>query len=190
MRIYLIRHGKPEVDPGMCYGRTDLAVQAGEHARVLVECISDLPTDAPIFSSPLRRCSELATRIAASIGRTEVEYDPRLMEMYFGDWEMRRWDDIAHAEVDAWARDVVHARPGGGESVFEVAQRVHAFHTELQGRRVDAAIVVCHAGTMRLLTRCVRGEAPLDMARAAAAAPHTIAYGELAILDCQSDNLG
>lgn len=155
---------------------------------MLADCIDRLPEGAPVISSPLRRCSELATHIAASIGSADVEHDSRLMEMYFGDWEMRSWDDIAQAEVDAWARDVVHARPGGGESVFDVAHRVHAFHADLQGRRHDAAIVVCHAGTMRLLMHCVRGEAPLEMARAAAAAPHTIAYGELVILDCQSNN--
>lgn len=188
MLLYLIRHGQPEVASGVCYGRTDLAVRPEEHARVLTACVPALPVHAPVISSPLRRCSELAARIAASLGHATVEHDDRLMEMHFGDWEMRAWDNIPRDEVDAWANDVVHARPGGGESVFDVARRVHAFHADLQARQHDAAIVVCHAGTMRLLAHCVRGASPLAMAHAAAATPHAIAYGELVMLDCQSHN--
>jgi alpha-ribazole phosphatase len=188
MRLYLIRHPQPEVAPGICYGSTDLAVSANEHARVLAALVPKLPRAIPIFSSPLRRCSELAALFAASLGCSAVEHDPRLVEMHFGAWEMRAWTDIPRAEIDAWTQNLTGYRPGGGETVLEMARRVHAFHADLHRRKLDAAIVICHAGTLRLLSRCVQGEGPDAMAQAAASGKHRIAYGELLVFDCQSDN--
>ena len=46
-----------------------------------------------------------------------MRFDARLAELDFGHWEMQSWDGIPRAEVDAWAADVAHYRPGGGESV-------------------------------------------------------------------------
>ncbi len=184
MRLYVIRHGRPEVAPGLCYGSTDLVVSEHEQARVLQDLAPKLPHKAPVFSSPLRRCSALAARLAPSVGCAAVEHDGRLAEIHFGAWEMRAWDTIPQTEIEAWANDLVGFRPGGGESVLEVAQRVRAFHRDLQERQLAAAIVVCHAGTLRLLMKCTAGETPFAMAKAAASAPHQIAYGELVILDC------
>lgn len=47
--------------------------------------------------------------------------------MGFGAWEMRAWNAIPRAEVDAWAADLLHYRPDGGENVLDMACRVAAF---------------------------------------------------------------
>lgn len=88
--------------------------------------------------------------------------------MDFGAWELCSWPDVARAEVDAWAADLLDYRPGGGETVREVARRVQSFLDELQ----HDAIVVCHAGTMRLMAAIAAGE-PLQQA---AARPNHIKY--------------
>ncbi len=77
-------------------------------------------------------------------------------------------------------------RPGGGESVRAMAHRVCAFYDELQATQchVPDIIVICHAGTMRLLAARARGLAPEAMAQDAAREPHAIAYGETVLLDC------
>lgn len=174
-RAHLVRHFAPVVAPGVCYGRSDLAVDPAVHERMLPGLRARLPLQAALFSSPLQRCAQLAHSLPCA----SLNIDARLAELDFGAWEMRAWDDIARAEIDAWAADPVHFRPGGGESVFDMALRVHAFHADLIRAAAHEAIVVCHAGTMRLLAACRAGATPLEMAREAARQPHRIAYGEV-----------
>jgi alpha-ribazole phosphatase len=50
--------------------------------------------------------------------------------------------------------------------------------------QAPAAIVICHAGTIRLLLARARGLALDAMALEAAQRPHAIGYGETVILDC------
>jgi alpha-ribazole phosphatase len=184
MRLYLVRHARPDVDTGICYGSTDLHVAPEEHAGVLATLTPALPKSLPVFSSPLRRCGELAVQLAAALDSGAVIHDARLVEIHFGAWEMRAWNDIPRAEIDAWSADLHTYRPGGGESVLQAAQRVHAFLEDLRRRQLDSAIVVCHAGTIRLLTACREHASPLDAALHAARTSHKIGYGELILLDC------
>lgn len=184
MRLYLVRHPKPLVAADTCYGCTDLTVSAEEHARVLALLTPNLPEQTSLFCSPLQRCAVLADSLAEALDCAPAIHDARLAEMYFGDWEMRAWSDIPRIEIDAWANDIAQFRPGGGENVLQMAQRVSAFHDDLLRCGQDRAIVICHAGTMRLLLACQRGLPLAEMARYAARTPHKIAYGELMILDC------
>lgn len=178
MRLYLVRHLRPMVATGVCYGRSDPAVDARVHAEALPELRSQVPRGVPVFSSPLLRCAVLANALGA-----DVRIDARLAELDFGAWEMRSWDDIARAEVDAWAADLAMYRPGGGESVYEMATRISDIYDDLMRMRLPAAVLVCHAGTIRLLAARARGLDPVAMAHQAAAHPHAIAYGEVVILD-------
>lgn len=184
MRLYLVRHPKPLVAAGTCYGGNDLAVPAEEQARVLSALCATLPEREPVFCSPLQRCAVLADRLADALHAGPAIHDARLAEMSFGSWEMRAWEQIPRAEIDAWADDLVHYRPGGGENVLQAAQRVRAFHDDLKQSRRECAIVICHAGTMRLMMACQHGLPHAEMALRAARLPHTIAYGELIVLDC------
>ncbi|MEC4722184.1 histidine phosphatase family protein [Noviherbaspirillum sp. CPCC 100848] len=190
MRLYLLRHGKPSIEPGHCYGSTDLAVPIGEQERVIdaiLPLLSRLPPGVPIYTSPLRRCRELAAALAGRLMLRKPVIDARLAEMHFGAWEMQPWDRIPRAEVDAWAADLTGYRPGGGERVLDVAARVGAFLADLPPADADgdAAVIVAHAGTMRLLKECVRGGPTRDIGLRAAQSRHDIAYGELLILECR-----
>lgn len=178
MRLHLVRHPAPLVAQGTCYGRSDVAAETLAPAA-LARLRASLPPGAPLYSSPLRRCAEFAQ--ALGLGAPII--DARLAELDFGQWEMRRWDAIARSEIDAWAADVACYRPGGGECVADMARRVAAFCDALAQAPQAEAIVVCHAGTMRLLAACRHGLSPADMARAAAANAHAIAYGALLTLD-------
>lgn len=184
MRLYLVRHPQPLIAPGICYGSTNLSVAADELARVVAALSATLPQNAALFSSPLRRCAELASTLATSLAGASLTFDARLVEIDFGAWEMQRWDAIPRAEIDAWAKDMAAYRPGGGESVLHMAGRIAAFYAELVRQRRECAIVICHAGTMRLLHACHAGLSLPDMALHAARTPHQIAYGATLILDC------
>lgn len=166
MKLTLVRHPQPDVAPGVCYGSTDLAIAAGHLQRTLATL--QLPAGLPVYSSPLRRCAELAARLSPA-----PRHDARLAEMHFGAWEMRPWDAIPRADIDAWAADMVNYHPGGGESVLQMATRISAFYASLDGD----AIIVCHAGAMRLLVARHAGLAPAEMALQAAQSAHQIPYG-------------
>ncbi|CAH0318484.1 hypothetical protein SRABI118_05141 [Massilia sp. Bi118] len=103
--------------------------------------------------------------------------------MDFGRWEMQSWDAIPRQEVDAWSADLLHYRPGGAECVLEVAQRVAAFLGDLRLAGHAQALLVGHAGTIRLLSAMRDGVTLEQAALDAAGTPHRIAYGELVMLD-------
>lgn len=175
MQLVLVRHPQPDLAPGICYGRADIStsIEAIEQVAAGLRA-AGLPGTLPVYASPLARCARLAAALDAS-----VTLDARLAEMDFGAWEMRAWDAIPRAEVDAWAADLLHYRPGGGENVLDVAHRVAAFRREL---RLPAVLVICHAGTIRLLSALQAGGSIEEAALRAASSPHRIGYGEIIML--------
>jgi alpha-ribazole phosphatase len=194
MRLYLIRHPKPLIPAGICYGSSDVGVDSQAIDDVMrrldapapsagVLASAGLPKGLDIYSSPLQRCAGLARRVAKSFDCPSVVFDERLVEMHFGHWELRGWDDIPRCEVDAWAGDTTQYRPGGGESVMDMAQRVRAFYVDVSLKRRDA-IVVCHAGTIRMLLACQENEALGDIALGAVGCAVAIGYGDVVVVDC------
>ncbi|KER67088.1 alpha-ribazole phosphatase [Burkholderia cepacia] len=163
MDIVLIRHPAVGVEPGICYGRSDvpLAAPADVGAQAVRAHLSALGAPFPeqVWTSPLTRCASVAERLAQACD-VPLRCDADWQEMDFGAWEMRRWDDIDRAALDAWAADLMHACAHGGESVAQFAARV--------ARRADAVAqcdgpqwVVAHAGVIRAFASHVLG-VPLD----------------------------
>lgn len=160
MRLWIARHATPLVAAGLCYGALD--VQADEQAtlRAAQSLAQVLPHGIAVFSSPLRRCRQLADALQAL--RPDLAHwpDPRLREMDFGLWEGRPWDSITAAAMQAWTDDFEHHRPGGGESVSDFMQRVEqAWHDTLEAGS-DAAWIT-HAGVIRAVTLLQSGALPV-----------------------------
>lgn len=141
MQVFLIRHPRPVIEAGICYGRLD--VDCDDPRTVADELRSRLPDGVPLFSSPLQRALKLARELSPA-----VRVDRRLSEIDFGAWEGRRWDDIARGEIDAWAADVLSFAPPGGESVAALQARVLDFAASLDH---ESVAIVTHAGVMRVL---------------------------------------
>ena len=146
MHLTLVRHTRPLVPDGVCYGVTDLELAPtfeDEAARV----VDALPHVERLVTSPLRRCLRLAERIGAAQSLAPI-VDPRLKEMDFGTWEGIPWDAIPRDEMDAWAADFLHARPHGGESVHMLYERARSAIAEY--REIGLShIVVTHAGVIK-----------------------------------------
>lgn len=148
-----MRHPAPLVEPGICYGRIDVAL----HPDADVERMASDPLLAgskQVWTSPSRRCRQLAGRIAAALD-VPLSADPRLMELDFGDWEGKPWDDLPRAELDRWATDPIDFRAPGGESGAELIARITDFHARL----TQDCVVVSHGGPLRVLAALLRGEA-------------------------------
>lgn len=149
LRIW--RHPRAEGAAGRCIGQTDLAVDR-RRARRLAHRIRAEQRRAGgarvILTSPLRRAAEVG-RWLRRWGWTH-HIDARLSEVDFGRWDGRRWADIDPAELAAWTDEFLTHRPGGGESVAMLRERVRALLDDpaLAGQTVRA---VGHAGWLNAL---------------------------------------
>jgi alpha-ribazole phosphatase len=141
VQVFLIRHPRPLIDTGICYGRLDVA--GADPLPVAARLKPLLPPHTPVISSPLRRARQLAEALDP-----RARIDARLSEIDFGEWEGQRWDDIDRRALDAWAADVLDFTPPGGESVAALHRRAIAFAASLHGSRVA---LVAHAGVLRAL---------------------------------------
>ncbi len=150
----LIRHTRPDIDEGRCYGRLDIGLAAGWDAAVAA-CLAQVPPVVQLYSSPSRRCRILAEALARRDG-VEVQVDTRLSELDFGAWEGLPWSAIEVAALDAWAADLWHYAPGGGESLQDLWARIDQFRAALP-RDTAAVAVIAHHGPLRALAAQVEG---------------------------------
>lgn len=144
MEIYLIRHTEPHIEKGICYGQSDLEVADTFFAEV--ENIRQrLPSGIEeVYSSPSKRCRVLAAELFPS---HTIQYDDRLKELNFGEWEMQCWNEIDKVELSEWMADFVTVAPPGGESYAQLYERVTDFFYSLM--EVKKLAIVSHGGVIR-----------------------------------------
>jgi alpha-ribazole phosphatase len=151
MDIYLIRHTKTDTLKGLCYGQSDVALAKSflEEAYQLQQKLPELKSNSLAFSSPLTRCIKLAERLSDN-----VTTDARLLELDFGDWESRRFDDIDVDLLQQWTDNFVHVAPPNGESFIDLCQRTGSFWQDVvHGMRPapEQILIITHAGVIRAL---------------------------------------
>lgn len=154
MDCYLIRHTTPEVPEGVCYGQTDVppADSFDEEIGLLKAKLPELDGPA-VYSSPLVRCMKLAETLYP--GRVRLEED--LMELNFGRWEMKRWDEIPQDESAEWMEDWLHRAAPGGESYMEVSRRVVTAFEAIVDEDASPTVIVGHGGSLRIIVAHVLG---------------------------------
>lgn len=148
MDIYLIRHTKTAAEPGLCYGQSDieLADTFTEEANAVQRKLPALRPDCTIYTSPLTRCLKLAGKLSQNPAT-----DERLLELNFGDWEGRRFDDIEPELLRYWTEHFVEFPPPNGESFQDLYRRTGSFWQELLNFQAEQVVVVAHAGAIRAL---------------------------------------
>jgi alpha-ribazole phosphatase len=158
--LWLVRHARPLIESGICYGALDVAADrqsTEDAAHLLAEA---LPRSLPVRVSPARRCQQLAEALARLRGDLQFATDLRLAEMDFGQWEGVGWDQIPRAAMESWTADFGDHRFGGKESANEVIARVAEVWDAARGiSRDDMAvnssgalqgeIWITHAGVIR-----------------------------------------
>jgi len=161
VRIYLIRHTTPDIDEGLCYGQTDVGLArsfAQEKDGILAK-MHDAPDLERVYTSPLHRCVHLA----GVLNGLQVIVDERLLEINFGEWELKHWDGIDRRELDVWMADIVDQKPPGGESLRMLYQRVGEHIEQLRHEPFETVAVVTHAGVIRCFWAHVAGTPLKDL---------------------------
>lgn len=143
--VQVWRHPRAQGVAGRCIGHTDVAVDARKAKRV-ARCIQAFARRHRlphiVWTSDLQRSRHVGTWLARWGWQHHMA--PALREADFGEWDGRPWADIAVADIDAWAKDLAHTQPGGGESVAMLLTRAAS---ALQALPVQA-LVVSHGGWM------------------------------------------
>lgn len=174
MDVYLIRHTEVAVGRSVAYGQSDVDL-ADTYEEQRDRLMTHLPDESSaIFSSPLTRCRRLAEDLGSSLAsgsqvetapgqtmivdahRPAVQFDDRLKEFHFGDWEMVPWSDIGLDVLDSWMADFVNVPTPNGESFQDVFDRVSAFWRKqilpLANHPLrQPVVIVSHGGVIRAL---------------------------------------
>lgn len=158
MRLVLIRHAQPEMH-GRIYGRLDPALSATgrAQARALVAGLRGVQLEA-VYASPLRRALETAEPLARELG-VEVTIHPSLVDIDFGEWEGRRFEELEQSDPElyrSWMTQPTRTRFPGGENFGELQARVLAAFGEIR-RETASAAIVAHAGVNRIILGNVLG---------------------------------
>jgi alpha-ribazole phosphatase len=181
MELILIRHTRCDIAEGTCYGRLDVPL-AQTSADDIAHTLAQTPRVGLIFSSPSRRCHELALALAKR-DTCSIRPLPDLMELNFGEWEGKRWSEVPRELSDPWAEDPWHLAPPSGESESDLWTRVQRAATELQNAATPRIAVVSHGGPLRLL-QCLLTGTPVEQRWS-----RSIAWGGVVRIECTSQFL-
>ena len=154
--IYLLRHGAVEL-PGdgqryIGWQYVSLSDRRRQQAYSRGDRFADTDLEA-IYCSTLTRCLETARIIADCCGHRPQPL-PELREINLGSWEGRRLETIKTLYPQSYRQrgdQIADYRPPGGESFRDLQRRVwpafKAATRELRGQ----ALIVTHAGVIRVL---------------------------------------
>ena len=150
MEVIFIRHTSVDVPPGVCYGQTDVPLRNSFEQEAAVTS-GNLKSYRPkgrdfdyAYTSPLSRC----VRRATYCGYPDAERDNRIMEMNFGDWEMKNFDEISDPRLKEWYADYINVPATNGESFAIQYQRVASFLDELREKNYEKVAIFAHGGVL------------------------------------------
>lgn len=147
INVLLIRHGPTDWNvKGRIQGHTDVSLSAHGRAQVSHWSVPAEFREYLWFASPLTRAMETAQLLGAPDARPE----PRLMEMSWGRWEGRTWEEIGVddaavlAELETRGLDF---QPPEGESRRALTQRLRGWLSDVAARATPVAAVT-HRGVI------------------------------------------
>jgi alpha-ribazole phosphatase/probable phosphoglycerate mutase len=154
--ILLVRHAETDLKGTFC-GHSDPPLNNAGRAQLpaILDAIGNRPLEI-ILSSDLLRARQTAEVLAQHYG-AKLLLRPGLREIFFGEWEGLRWEQIEERDPSfarAWMKSFPSLTPPGGESILDFEARIRnelLYMSELA--RDSAVIVVTHAGVMRAMLK-------------------------------------
>ncbi len=153
--IFFVRHGQSIHNRDSIIGgqsESPLTELGIEQARSLAKITRDVHFDAA-YTSTLSRAYDTCNIICEGRKPTAKRLDD-LREQDYGDWEDKDYRDLVKSQPDMFKKfrkDPLHTRPGGGESLAEMAQRVRGvvFDKIIAEHEGQHILCVCHGGVIR-----------------------------------------
>jgi alpha-ribazole phosphatase len=147
MNLILVRHTTLDIAKGICYGHSDIAPSNNflQEASAVKEKLNGIEV-AQVYSSPLKRCKMLAEKC----GYSNIIEDQRLIELNFGDWELKPWNDIKGDYAEKWYKDYFNHPCPGGENFKDLSARIKSFIVEIKARSNGNVIAFTHSGPIRV----------------------------------------
>jgi probable phosphoglycerate mutase len=162
--IFLLRHGSHDRLNRILCGRmpgVSLSERGRAEARGAAERFAREALTA-LYASPLERTLETAELVAAATGLPIIT-DPDLIEVDYGEWTGRPFGELyADPHWQAWDQARGAGRPPGGESLFEVQQRMRRFLDRVLERHPGQRVLaVSHGDPIKSILAHATGM-PLD----------------------------
>lgn len=165
--ILLVRHGHSVTNQkGIFTGQTDVALSCIgiQQSALTAEFICKHYTVNKIYSSDLNRAVNTALPLAEKTNE-EIIKDKNLREIYGGDWEGKKVDDIMRQYPDeyaVWKNNIGLCRPPHGESVEELQKRAkEEFYKIAEENDGKTVAIFSHACFIRVL-QCLFINVPLS----------------------------
>ena len=148
--LVLVRHGVTDhtrerrFSGGLQSTNPGLSDEGRDQIRTTADWLAPLGerVDA-VVASPVRRARESGEILAERLG-VPLEEEPGFAEMEFGTWDGLTFDEVAATEraaLEKWLGSL-DERPGGGESLVMVQERVLAALERLLARHAGRTVVV------------------------------------------------
>jgi probable phosphoglycerate mutase len=153
-RIALLRHFSTAWNQDdRLQGRQDIPLNDAARKSLRRLAIPEPWRSARLIASPLVRAVETARILARG---QPIAYDPRLVEMNYGEWEGKRRRELladpesGYVHIEQWGW---HLRPPGGESPRDVWERVRPLLAEIASDASPALLIVHRALARVILAR-------------------------------------
>jgi probable phosphoglycerate mutase len=197
--MLLIRHGEsaayvPGEPMPLCDGHGDPPLhpagrdQAEKVARRLIETGEEIRA---IYATTLQRTVQTATPLATQLG-LEIRIEPRLREVFLGDWEggeyrlrMAQRDPVAVASVERQRWDLIP----GAEPAEDFARRVREGLEAIAAAHPDEVVaVVVHGGVIgEILRQATKSEAFAFVGADNASISHVVVGPDRWMVRCFND---
>ena len=168
--LYLVRHGQSESNLAKVFtgqGNTALTELGFRQAERTAEYLSRFPITR-IYSSSLLRARQTAEVFARRVGLPVVESDA-LKELNAGLWEGHFYSELPILFPEThriWEERLGLARPDGGESIVELADRVYReIDKILAENRGEQIAIFTHATPVRVMGARWMGIPPTELER-------------------------
>lgn len=164
--ILLIRHGESEANRlGFFAGQTDVALEEKglEQAKITADFIARTYQVDAVYASDLRRAYDTGLATAQLVGQ-EVRKEPRMREIYAGQWQGLAFDQIVARyaqDYNLWLHDIGNSVCTDGESVAQLSGRIMEALEEIARENEGKTVVIATHATPIRVVQCLLSGYPL-----------------------------
>ncbi|MCE7742318.1 MAG: histidine phosphatase family protein [Candidatus Heimdallarchaeota archaeon] len=155
MDVYIIRHGETAFNEGeeRIRGRKDVPLSklGLKHVEEVGKALSEVPIET-IYHSQLSRTKDTAAGIKNYQDSSLLLEEPYLLDISFGDWEGKTGKEVFQGELhDKWRNNPHDVLIPGGETFFQVLDRIHRLFIRLREQKEKSVVLVSHGAVINLI---------------------------------------